>query len=401
MIMKKLKNGLKVIFLKKATDSVTIQICVNVGSNYEKNGIRGMSHFMEHMLFEGTTTRKDGTVIANEIEKLGGEFNAYTSNERTCFYIRVPKEHFDKALDILSDILQNPMFNLKMIEKERKIILKEINLHIDEPRFHQWILFTQTLFKKHPARYPILGKRKDVLSITQKQLFDYFNEFYVPNNMIVSIVGNVNNPIALINKKFSKSPKKMSLKAKISEPKQKKPEKIVEQRKILNSYMILGYQTIGGVHKDSYVLDVIHALLARGQSGKIVEEIRNKRGLSYEVNVSVNNMTDSGYFAVYLSTDKSNLSKAIKIIREQFASLSKITQNELNDAKGYIEGQFILDNEDTGDLADELSYWEALKSARLHFTYIKNIKSVTKKDVAKVAKKYLNKNYTLAIIKQK
>lgn len=401
MIIKKLKNGLKVIFLKKATDSVTIQICVNVGSNYEKNGIRGMSHFIEHMLFEGTTTRKNGTVIANEIEKLGGEFNAYTSNEKTCFYIKVAKKHFKVALDLLSDIVQNPTFNEDKIKKEKKVVLKELDMVIDEPRNYQWSLFMKKLFKKHPARYPILGKRKDVLSITQKQLFDYFNEFYVPNNMIVSIVGNVNNPISLVNNKFSKAFKKMPIKTKITEHKQKKPGKIIEQRKILNSYMILGYQTIGGVHKDGYVLDVIHALLVRGQSGKIIEEIRNKRGLSYEVNISVNNMTDLGYFAVYLSTDKSNLSKTIKIIMEQFSSLSKITQNELNDAKGYIEGQFILDNEDTSDLADELSYWEALKSAKLHLAYVKNIKSVTRKDVAKVAKKYLNKNYTLAIIKQK
>ena len=119
MLIKKLKNGLRVIFLKKATDSVTIQIIVNVGSNYEKDGIRGMSHFMEHMLFEGTTTRKDGTIIANEIEKLGGEFNAYTSNEKTCFYIKVANKHFRIALDILSDMMQNPTFNKDKIKKEK------------------------------------------------------------------------------------------------------------------------------------------------------------------------------------------------------------------------------------------------------------------------------------------
>ena len=401
MITKKLKNGLRVIFLKKDTDSVTIQITVKVGSNYEKKGMRGISHFMEHMLFEGTKKRKDGTVIANEIEKLGGEFNAYTTNEKTCFYIKVAKKHFLVAADILSDILQNPTFNEDKIKKEKKVVLKEINMAIDEPRDYQWSLFMKKLFKKHPAKYPVIGRKEDVQKITRENLFDYFNEFYVPNNMIISIVGNVRNPIPLITKQFSKPPKEISVENTIVEPKQKRPEKIIEQRKILNSYLILGYRTVGGIHKDSYVLDVIEALLARGQSGKIVEEIRNKRGLAYEVNIDVNNMTDTGYFAVYLSTDKSNISKAIKIIMKQLSLLSKVTTNELNDAKGYIEGQFILDKESTSNLADELGYWEALKSAKLHLTYIKNIKSVTKKDVARVAKKYLNKNYTLAIIKQK
>ncbi|MFH1240384.1 MAG: pitrilysin family protein [Candidatus Diapherotrites archaeon] len=389
------------VFLKKATDSVTIQILVNVGSNYEKKGIRGISHFMEHMLFEGTTKRKTSTAIANEIEKLGGEFNAYTSNEKTCFYIKVAKKHFRVALDILSDIVQNPTFNEDKIEKEKKVILKEINMASDDPRDYQWSLFMKKLFNKHPAKYHILGLKEDVLNITQKQLFDYFNEFYVPNNMIVSIVGNVNNPISLVSKKFSKASKKMSMKTKISEYKQKKPRKIVEQRKILNSYLILGYQTIGSSHKDTYVLDVIRALLARGGSGKIVEEIRNKRGLAYEVNIRINRMNDTSYFAIYLNTDKSNISKAIRIIMKQISLLSNITKNELDDAKGYIEGKFILGNESTSNLANDLGYWEALKSAKLHSTYIKKIKSVTQNDVAKVAKKYLNKNYTLAIIKQK
>ena len=162
-----LKNGLTLIEEKKDTASVSIVITVKTGSNNETKKILGISHFIEHMLFEGTAKRENSTIIANEIEKLGGDLNAYTSNEKTCFYIKVPKKHFDKALDILSDILQNPVFDKKSIEKERGIILKEINLVNDEPRFYQWILFQRTLFKKYPTKNPAYGTRAAVKKITR------------------------------------------------------------------------------------------------------------------------------------------------------------------------------------------------------------------------------------------
>jgi len=283
----RLENGLVVILENKATETVTVQATVKAGSNNENKDINGISHFIEHMVFEGTKKRANARVISNEIEGIGGELNAYTSNERTCFYAKVPKSYFDKALDIVSDIIQNPLFNEKNIEKERKIILKEINLHKDEPRFHQWILFNKALFEKHPAKLATYGTVEAVKNLKRGDLLKYYNAYFIPNNTVLSVVGNFDRDIIKKIKNEFKDFKLKNLpeKQKIIEPKQTRIKVGREKRKILNSYMVLGYKTVDRLHKDSYALDVIQSILGRGQSGKIFDEIRNKRGLAYEVGV--------------------------------------------------------------------------------------------------------------------
>lgn len=396
-----LKNGLTIITEAKPADSVSIVATVKVGSNNEAKKIRGISHFIEHMLFEGTQHRKSSTIIATEIEKLGGDLNAYTSNERTAFFIKVPKKHFDVALDIISDLIQNPLFDKNSIEKERKIILKEINMVTDEPRFHQWVLFQKTLFKKCNAKTPAYGTIEAVKSITRNDLINYYKKYYIPNNMIISVVGDIKNIHKKIEKSFKNFKKGREIKIKtVKEPAQKSIQKKIEKKKILNSYMVLGYKTARRDEKDSYVLDVVKAILGRGQSGKIIEEIRNKRGLAYEVNVLHDSNKEYGLFAVYLNTDKKNINNVIGIILDEFNKLKKIKEKEINDAKGFIEGQFILDKEDTIHLADLTSFWEMIKDASLAKNYIKEIKKITKKDISKVANKYLTKKYTLAVIMQ-
>jgi len=398
----KLKNGLTVILEKKPVETITTQATVKTGSNNENKKINGISHFIEHMLFEGTKKRANSRIISNEIESLGGELNAYTSNERTCFYVTMPKKYFDKALDITADVLQNPLFEEKNIKKERKIILKEINLHKDEPRFHQWILFTKTLFKKHPAKLPAYGTVKAVKRITRKDLLNYYHKYYIPNNIILSIVGNFNkNMINKIKNQFKNfKPKKILKIKKVKEPKQNKVEIKKEKRKILSSYMVMGYKTVSRTNKDSYTLDIIRSILGRGQSGKIFDEIRNKRGLAYEVGVHHDSSIDYGFFAVYLNTDKKNIKKTIELILKEFENLKNLTSKELKEAKGFLTGQHILENEDTRELADELGYWESIKDAKLLKNYIKEINKVKKKDILRVSKTYLTKNYTLALIEQ-
>src|SRR3989338_7758055 len=189
----RLKNGLTVIFQKNSSDSVAIEAMFKVGSNYEKPDILGISHFLEHMLFEGTKKRPDSVIIANEIEKYGAEFNAYTSSCRTAFFIKIINKRFDIAIDILSDMFANSIFRQDKIEKEKKVVLREIDMLVDDPRQHQWVLFQKNLFEKHPARNPTCGTAKTVKSLNRKKLADYCTKYYAPNNMILSIVGNVEN----------------------------------------------------------------------------------------------------------------------------------------------------------------------------------------------------------------
>ncbi len=401
MQISKLKNGLTLIYENKKTETVTVEVTVKVGSNYETEKISGISHFIEHMMFEGTKRRADAKEISGEIESIGGEINAYTSNERTSYYIRVPKKHVGKALDLLSDILKNSVFAPKRIEKERKIILKEINLHKDEPRYYQWVVFQKALFKKIKVRLPTAGTVKSVKGLNRKMLVDYFHKFYVANNMVVSVVGDVSNVKSKISKYFGKFKKgKVPEYEDVDEPVQTKKIVSKEKRKILNSYMVLGYKTPNRVSEDSYVLDVLKAILGKGQSGRIENVIRNKHGLAYEVGVYHEPSQKYGFFAVYLNTHKKNIDLAVKLILKEFKGLNKLGKKELEEAKGYLEGKFILDNEDTHDRADELGFWEMVSDAKDHDKYLAKIRKVSVKDVQEVAKKYFTENYTLGIIEQ-
>jgi len=398
----KLKNGITLIFEKNNSKSVAVEVMFKFGSNFEDKKTLGLAHFLEHMLFEGTKNRKSSREIANEIEKYGGEFNAYTTGDRTAFFIKIINKRFDIALDILSDMVINPIFEKKIIEKEKKVVLKEINMVTDDPRLHQWILFQKNLFEKHPAKNPTYGAIETVKSFDRKHVADYYYSHYIPNNMVICAVGSVGKVKEKIEKYFgSLKPRELIKRATIKEPLQKKIKTFVEKRKINNSYMALGYKTVSRLHKDSYIFDVIAAILGRGQSGWIFDEIRNKRGLAYQVGVNNEMESDYGMFAVYTGLDKKNVKTAKNIILEQFRRLEKLNKNDLTDAKTYIEGSNALQMEENFHHADTLAYWETIKDAKLADSYIKNVRKVAIDDVKRVAKKYLNDKYTLVVIEQK
>ena len=397
----RLKNGITLIFEKKSTHSVAVEIMFKVGSNNEDLKVAGISHFLEHMLFEGTKNRKTSREIANEIEKYGGDFNAYTTGDRTAFFIKIINKKFDNALDILSDIVKNPTFGEKIMEKEKQVILKEINMVNDDPRLHQWILFQQALFEKHPAANPTYGTVGTVKSISRKQLVDYYTAHYLPNNMIISIVGKVSNVKEKIEKYFNDlNPGKIITRGKVHEPEQKKMKKIVRKKNTLNSYMVLGYKSVPRTHKDSYVFDVITAILGRGQSGWMFDEIRNKRGLAYQVGINNESEIDYGTFAVYTGLHKKNIGKAKEIIMQQFQRLKGATQLDLEEAKTFIEGNHTLQMEDNFHNADYLAFWDTVENAKSADSYISKINKVTTEDVKRIAEKYFTDKYTLVVIEQ-
>ena len=397
----KLKNGITVIFDKNSSKSVAVEVMFKVGSNNESKNLAGISHFLEHMLFEGTKKRKDSREIANEIEKYGGEFNAYTTGDRTAFFIKIINKKFDIALDILSDMALNPVFNEKIIEKEKQVVLKEINMVTDDSRLHQWILFQKTLFEKHPAKNPTYGTVETVKNLDRNKILQYYKSNYTADNAIISVVGNVDNVKQKTEQYFGSLKNGNPIKRNnIKEPLQKKAKIFLEKKKTLNSYMVLGYKTVSRTHDDSYVFDVIAAILGRGQSGWIFDEIRNKRGLAYQVGVSNESESDHGIFAVYTGLDKKNIGKAKEIILQQFRRLEKISNSDLQEAKTFIEGNHTLEMEDNRHKADSLAVLESIKDAKLADSYLQSIKKVRINDVQRAAKKYLNENYTMVAIEQ-
>ena len=397
----KLKNGITLIIKKRPSKSLAINISIKTGSVNETTNILGISHVIEHMLFEGTKKRTQKEIV-DEIEKVGGEINALTSTQHTSYYAIVLKKHFQKALDVLSDMIQNPLFEKKLIEKEKKVILEEIKIIEDQPRSYQWVLFQKTLFKEHPVKNPIYGTHKTVKSITKGQIEEYYNKYYTPKNIIITVVGNIPKNIkSLIEtafKDFKKESKIEHLKTK--EPKNQLTKKIIK-RNTQHSYIVLGYKTQNRLHKDSYALDLLKIILGYGQSSKLFAEIRSKLGLAYEISAEHETSKDYGFFAVNLSTDKQNINKVITIILNEFKKIQKYTNKELNEAKTQIEGLFKLEQENNQKIAELLGFYEQINSAELAEKYIKNIRKVTLKQLKEVAKTYLNGNYTLTIIKQR
>ncbi|HLD15372.1 MAG TPA: pitrilysin family protein [Candidatus Nanoarchaeia archaeon] len=394
----KLKNGLTVLYDKKKSNSVCLNALVKVGSNNESSNEKGVSHFLEHILFEGTkhfTTR----ALANEIEKVGGEINAATSNERTFYYTLVPKNHVEKAFKVISDILINPLFNAKAIEKEREVIVSEIKMLHDEPRHLQWILLQQNLFEKNKAKYPVYGSIKSVQSLTRQKIINYYRKHYLANNTTLSVVGEVPNVKALVSKYFSsfRSSKLEPYKF-VEESLQKSVKKIVVDKKTEHSYLLIGYKASPFTKKDAYTFEVIEGILGRGQSSRLFDEIRIKRGLAYSVGAVYEANLDFGFFAIHLNTDAKNLEECKKIVLDQF-KLKNLTQKELQEAKDYVEGNFLIKNEDNKEKADNNAFFSMVGKSSPE--YIKNIRKVTLNDVKKAVKAYFNGNYTQILIKQK
>ena len=395
MRITKLPNGLTVIFDRMPADSIAIQALVAVGSNYEQPNVAGISHFLEHMLFEGTTKRT-AQQLTNEIERYGGEFNAATSNEKTIYYIIMPKKHFKIALTIMADILQHPTFKPKIVEKERNVILNEMSVLNDDPKVYQWILFYKHLFKRHPARNPIYGTPTAVKAIDRSALQKFFTTYYVPNNVTLSIAGNIQNPLPAIRHAFRRwKQKPLQPHQTTSEPREMRPASHRFTMPYAHAYLVFGYKCPPRNHSDSYALDVIRAILSRGQSARLFNEIRTKRGLAYVVGAHYDANIDFGAFGVYAGTEAKHVSLVRKILLKQLKG-KRFTAREVQEAKSYIEGSFILANEESKDRADMNASWWMFRKRPAH--YVKRIKKVTLAQVNAAARRYFSHGYTEVLI---
>ena len=395
-----LANGLTVIYTPMKSKSVVVEVMAKVGSNHEKNHERGISHFLEHILFEGTTKRPANQIISNEIEKIGGDFNAYTTTERTCFYVKVLKKHFSVAVDILADILHNSLFRQEDIEKEKKVVLKEIDMVFDEAKFYQWVLFQKILYHKHPCRNPTYGDKKVIKLLSQKDILQFFRTYYQPKNMVISIVGDIKNWKEAIAKRFTLQNSQPIPHLTIFEPTKSQKRVRMEKRNVVNTYLILGFKSVPRLHKDSAVFEVINGILGRGQSGRMFTEIRSKRGLAYDVGTQhVGNVT-FGYFAVYASIDRKNVMTVRDVILEEIKKLKDVTAKDVQEAQNFIEGDFLLELEDTQKVADNVLFWEQVKDAKLLNQFLHDIKNVTVSDVRRVVNTYCKK-HTMVVLQGK
>jgi predicted Zn-dependent peptidase len=394
-----LSHGLTIIHHPAAFETVTVEFSVHTGSVAETAAEAGMSHFLEHLLFEGTKKRPSSKAIANEIEKYGGEFNAATSPERTFFYVKIAKKHFAVALDILADMFQHSVFDNAMIEKERKVILEEINLVNDNPRQYQWILFHKALYGTHAAAKPVYGNTAALKKMTRQQILSYFQRHYVPNNMTITVVGDVPDAVAQI-KRVCSSWERKPLQITVQEMTPNVYSVLKEKKKLSHSYLVLGYKTVLRNHPDSVVFDVISGILGRGQSGWLFDEIRAKRGLCYSVGIEYDGSRTYGGVGIYCGMHKKNISRVQKLILGQLEKLKSVSDAEVSDAKTFVEGALALRHENTASFADELAYWHFTASLEAYENYLSALRAVTAADVRCIVKKYFTDQYTLAVLEQ-
>jgi len=270
---------------------------------------------------------------------------------------------------------------------------------------HIWVLLQKHLYVKHPARNPVYGRAETIAKFTRRDVVSFHRKYYVPGNMSVTVVGDVNvgRAVQLVEKYFAcmHAPPAGLKKGFPVEPRQVKPKVFREKRKILQSYMVLAYKTPPRRHVDSYALDVIHAILGRRSSGRMFDEIRNKRALAYEVSVQNEAAKTFGFFAVYVVADKKNLKKIVGIILDEFRKLKHLKKSDLDEAKTFLEGDFLLENEDNLKRAEFLDFFNHAGNVKDALNYLKKIRNVSLENVRKTAVKYLGRNYTLVVVGQK
>ena len=399
-----LPSGLEVIYYPIKGVSVTVQVMVKIGSGIEKRSERGIAHFLEHILFEGTTKRPTSFAIANEIEKVGGAFNAYTTDERTCYYAKVPRAHFLSALDVLSDIVQHPLFLKDCVEKEKKVVLKEIDMVHDDPHSLQWVVLQGKLYPRSSTLYPTYGNRKIISALTPTRVRTFFEKYYHPQNMILCIVGDVGNLLSVtkeIEKRFQVKKGLLAREEMCTLIPLTRNGSVQIKKDISSCHVALGFRAVNREHKDSYTLDVIDAILGRGQSGKMFQSVRGEHGLAYEVGTQYVCDRSYGYFAVFAVVDKAKREAALKVIVTELEKLQKISVHEVAEAKTSIEGEYLLDLEDTQKVADQILFWRQIQSVALMMGYLKHIRAVKVIDVKRVAKKYLQHYVKVSIAKKK
>ena len=357
-------NGLKVITCTMPhARSVCLVILVGTGSCHEDPDEAGISHFIEHLLFKGTQQRPTSKEISMDIEGVGGIINASTDKETTVFWCKVAKDNFPIALDVLSDLLLNSRFDSEDIEQERNIIIEEINMNLDLPQRRVNMLIDELLWPEQPLGREIAGEKKTVASITREQMLDYITRRYVPNNIVISVAGNVGHEEAVsqVVPLFGRWAFGKSLNGYRSADKQTTTRLRIEPRECEQAHLCLATHGFSYFHPKRFVLDLLNVVLGGGMSSRLFMEIREHKGLAYDIHSYTDHFLESGSFVVYAGVNPEKLETAVSAIVEELYKLKReITPEELTRAKELCKGRLQLRLEDTQNAALWLGSQEML-----------------------------------------
>lgn len=308
-------------------ESVAIVFGIGAGSRYEVQKHQGISHFIEHMLFKGTNKRKSTLEISQVIEGIGGEINASTSKETTYLYAKVPQEQFNTAFDVLADIILNSLMREEDIHKEKNIIIEEIKKYQDIPEELVEILLDKIMWKNHPLGKPILGDEKSVINIQREDLLSYINTFYRPNNLVISVAGNIKiEEVILQVDKYFKIIEKGEVKNYLpAKDNQKNTQIGIKFKKSNQAHLSFGFPGISRLDPDKYSVDLLDIILGSGLSSRLFQKIRVRKSLAYDIHSFIQYFNDISSFNIYAGIDSSKLRETIQTILEE---LNKIKDND-------------------------------------------------------------------------
>ena len=359
-----LDNGLKVITSTMPhSRSVSIAFLVGAGSCYESQEEAGISHFTEHLFFKGTQRRPTAKEISQDIEGVGGIINASTDKEATIFWCKVASSHFAIALDVLSDLLLNSRFDSTDIEKERQVVIEEINMDLDIPQQRAGMLIDELLWPEQPLGQEVAGTKKTVSGINRGQMLSYIGRRYVPNNIVASIAGDIQHEqaVAQIKPLLDKWSAKEVATQYIADDRQTQPRLRTESKEGEQAHLCLAVHGFSRFHKQRFVLDLLNTVLGGGMSSRLFTEIREHKGLAYDIHSYVEHFLDSGSFIVYAGVDPAKVETAVEAILGELSKLKQgISSDELTRAKELSKGRLQLRLEDSQNLALWLGSQELL-----------------------------------------
>lgn len=389
-----LSNGIPIVMEQmEGMRSVSIGIWVKAGSRYEPENLQGISHFLEHMFFRGTKKRSSKE-IAIEIDSLGGELNAYTTKEFTVFYAKVLDEHANIAIDILTDMLTNSLFNESDIEKEKAIVLEEIKGAEDTPDEYIHDIFDETVWGKSGLGQNILGIPDIISTFSKDHLLSYTRKTYCAGDIVISAAGNF-NPQKIID--YFKTNITSIKKSDISKTYLKSEflnQFYVQYKDLSEVHISMGFESLYLAHKKRYHLYLLNAILGSGMSSRLFQEIREKRGLAYSIYSFLNFYIDTGIFGVYVGTRHEQVNNVLELIlKEIFQIRYNITDEELRRAKEQLKGNLVLAMESSIHRMSNIAKQEIYMDRYYPVSeIIETVESVTLKEVEEVADTIIDEN---------
>lgn len=384
----KLNNNLKIIYeYVPYVKSISIGVYIKSGSRFENKVNNGISHFIEHMLFKGTKNRSSKR-ISEEIEEIGGQLNAFTARESTCFYVKVLDSHFDKGIDILSDMILNSNFSSEEIEKEKSVIIEEINMYEDMPEDLVSDLQFKALWGEDTLAYPILGSVESVSSLTRETILEYYSSRYTPNNTVISVVGNFNEDTFIneIEKKFSKWSEGNSY-SNINDIPKFHNEYRVKNKPVEQVHVALTLKGLESGSKDMYAFLALNNYFGGGTSSRLFQSVREDKGYVYTIYSFPSSYKNTGIFTIYFACNKNFVGDSIELVKKEIQNIyiNKISEENVNKLKEQLKGNYILGLEGISNIMFGIGKAELiLNRVYTQEEILDKIDSITKKDIDNV-----------------